>query len=165
MRTVMLIITAVVLAGCQSAPAPAAPGKSEEISRAAVGFSQCMRDRGHQVPDPTFNDEGLPVFQEPSGEGYQADRQECRKPLNDALIAAGVPNQKGSPEQWLAFARCMRENGVDMPDPTPENRFVINKAVYDSPAWEPAAQACGSLLPPGMRSLLQPPGPKGGNGK
>ncbi|RSM81251.1 hypothetical protein DMH04_28055 [Kibdelosporangium aridum] len=163
----MLIIAAVVLAGCQANTEPVKPAKSEDISRTAVGFSQCMRDRGHQVPDPTFNEDGLPVFQEPEGrdEAYQNDRRECREPLNDALVAAGVPNQKGTPEQWLAFSRCMREHGVDMPDPTPDNRFVIDKHVYDSPAWQPASQACGQHLPPGMRNLLDPPGPKGGNGK
>lgn len=167
----MLIAVLMVLAGCESGqqPGAAAMAKSEEISRTAVGFSQCMRDRGHQVPDPAFNEDGLPVFQEPDGArenpAYQSDRQQCRVPLNDALVAAGVPNQKGTPEQWLAFARCMREHGVDMADPTPDNRFVIDANVYSSPAWLPAAEACGELLPPGMRTLLQPPGPKGGTGK
>lgn len=169
MRTVMVIIAAVFMTACQTTAEPVMPAKSEQISRTAVGFSQCMRDRGHQVPDPSFNEDGLPVFQEPEDErraqGYQTDRQQCRQPLNDAMIAAGVPNQKGTPEQWLAFARCMREHGVDMPDPAPDNRFVIDKNVYDSPAWQPASHACGELLPPGMRSVLQPPGPKGGNGK
>ncbi|SMD09151.1 hypothetical protein [Kibdelosporangium aridum] len=169
MRKAMLIIAAVVMAGCQATTEPVKPAKSEEISRTAVGFSQCMRDRGHQVPDPAFNEDGLPVFQEPEDErrtqGYQTDRQQCRQPLNDAMVAAGVPNQKGTPEQWLAFARCMREHGVDMPDPTPDNRFTIEKNLYDSPAWQPAFEACDEHLPPQMREALDSPPGKGGNGK
>ncbi|MET0134728.1 MAG: hypothetical protein ABW215_14190 [Kibdelosporangium sp.] len=168
MRTAMLTVVLLVLAGCAAnEPETATMAKSDEIGRTAIGFSQCMRDRGHQVPDPAFNDDGLPVFQETGRDGpaYEADRRECLAPLGDAMRAAGVANPKGSPEQWLAFARCMRENGVEVPDPTAENRMSIDKNAYDSPAWQPAAQACGSLLPPGMRDLLQPLGPKGGNGK
>jgi hypothetical protein len=168
MRKAMLTVALLVLAGCAAnEPETATMAKTEEISRTAIGFSQCMRDRGHQVADPTFNDQGLPVFQE-QGRGepaYEADRQECRTPLNEAVQAAGVPNPKGNPEQWLAFTRCMRENGVELPDPTADNRMIIDKNAYDSPAWQPASQACGSLLPPEMRDVLQPPGPKGGNGK
>jgi hypothetical protein len=169
MKTAMLIM-ALLLAGCSASPAPPAGlAKSDEISRTAVGFSQCMRDHGHQIADPTFNDDGLPVFNEPDDDRkdptYQTDRQQCRGPLNDAMVAAGVPNQKGTPEQWLAFARCMREHGVDMADPTPDNRFSIDKNAYDSPAWQPAAEACGPLLPPAMREILKPPSGKGGPGK
>jgi hypothetical protein len=167
MKTAILIIV-LLLAGCTAKPQqPAGLAKSDEISRAAIGFSQCMRDHGHQVPDPTFDDQGLPVFNEPDVKdpGYQNDRQPCRVPLNNALVAAGVPNQKGTPEQWLAFARCMREHGVDMADPTPDRLFSLDKNLYNSPAWQPAADACGSLLPPGMRVILRPPGDKGGSGK
>jgi hypothetical protein len=59
----------------------------------------------------------------------------------------------------------MREHGVDVPDPTPQNPFSINKNAYESPSWQPAAEACGSLLPPAMRDVLKPPGAKGGSGK
>jgi hypothetical protein len=171
MRTIILI-TGLLLAGCAAEPeAPAGPAKTDEISQAAVGFSQCMRDKGYQVPDPTFDENGLPVFDEPEKERveagkYRTDRQECRAPLNEAITAAGVPNTKGTPEQWLAFARCMRENGVDMADPTPDNRFVIDKNAYDSPSWATAADTCKDTIPPAMRSMLtERPGEKGGLGK
>jgi hypothetical protein len=170
MKTALLVMGFILLAGCSAAPEPVVGAKSEEIGRTAIGFSQCMRDRGHELPDPSFNEDGLPIFNEPERQNeenpaYESDRRECRTPLNDAMVAAGVPNQKGTPDQWLAFARCMRQNGVDMPDPTADNRFTIDGALYDSPAWEPAAQACGEQLPPGMRAILQKPGPKGGLGK
>jgi hypothetical protein len=170
MRSAVLLAALLLLAGCDSAKPSGAAGmaKSEEINRTAVGFSQCMRDHGHQVPDPTFDEDGLPTFAEPENgredPAYGTDRQQCRVPLNEALVAAGVPNRKGTPDQWLAFARCMREHGVEMPDPTPERPIPFSdRNAFDSPAWQPAVQACESNVPPSMREILrQLPGTKGG---
>ena len=51
----------------------------------------------------------------------------------------------------LAFARCMRKQGIAMPDPelTPESAAVALPEGVDpnSPAYKKAAAACESLMP------------------
>ena len=155
------------LAGCSSGEGGGAPGlaKTEEIGRAAVQFAQCMRDHGYPVPDPGFDEDGLPQYGDLRGmvtektPEFDQLRQQCAEPLNAAYQAAGVPNKKEfKPEDLLGFARCMREHGIDIPDPTTEEPLSIPKNAFSSPAWEPAKQACESMLPESWRGALDAPG-------
>jgi hypothetical protein len=162
-------------AGCTSDDAPpeaAGLARSEELGRAAVGFAQCMRDNGYQVPDPTYDDDGLPRFGEGLGavakdERFDQVRETCGEPLMAALAAAGVPNKKDvDPEDFLAFTRCMREQGIEMPDPTAEDPLAIPKNVFHSPAFGPAKDACKPLLPEAWRTALDnAPNAKPGGGR
>ncbi|MEV7226216.1 hypothetical protein AB0M79_04200 [Polymorphospora sp. NPDC051019] len=55
-------------------------------------------------------------------------------------------------DKQLAFARCMRENGVDMPDPEPpkEGAVAAGRPIdSNSPEFTGALEACRSLLPNG----------------
>lgn len=166
-RLLSVLVLAVVLGGCTASNTnsdPAGMAKTEEIGRAAVQFSQCMREHGHPLPDPTFNDEGFPVYGDVPGavpdKGAEFDEtaRTCMEPLRAAYQAAGVPNKKEpDPEELLGFTRCMREHGVEIPDPTVAEPLQIPKDAYDSPAWQPAAEACGSLLPEAWRVVLEPP--------
>lgn len=156
------------LAGCSSGDGGDPPNlaKTEEIGRAAVQFAQCMRAHGYQVADPTFDEDGLPRFGgQPGGvvknDDFDRIRRSCLEPLNAALQAAGVPNKKEiNPDDLLGFARCMREHGIDIPDPTAEEPLSIPKTAFSSPAWDPAKQACESLLPESWRTALDPPSGK-----
>lgn len=160
------VLTLGVLAGCDSSEGGGAAGlaKTEQIGQAAVLFAQCMREHGYPVPDPTFNDEGLPEYGGNLGsiaknEDFDRVRQTCAEPLTAAYQAAGVPNKKEvKPEDLLGFARCMREHGIDIPDPTTEEPLSIPKNAFTSPAWEPAKRACESLLPESWRAALSPGG-------
>ena len=177
---ILLGALGVLLAGCsspgrQQQAQPSGLARTEDIGRAAVQAARCMRDHGYAVPDPTFNDQGLPEYGDLRGvvpnktAEFDQIRASCFQPLADALQAAGVPNAKEvKPEELLGFARCMREHGIDIPDPTPEDLLSIPKNAYYSPAWGPAKQACESLLPESWRGFLEPPsGPdvKQGGGK
>lgn len=170
-----VVMFAVLLGGCtaaNSSTAPSGMAKTEEIGRAAVQFTRCMRDHGYQIPDPTFNEEGFPVWGEmpgavpDKGAEFEESQRTCMEPLRAAYQAAGVPNNKEvDPDELLAFARCMREHGIDIADPTAEEPLEIPKDAYNSPAWQPAAQACGSLLPQSWRGMLEPPADKQGGGR
>lgn len=169
----LLAALALLVAGCapsQAPPEAASLAKTEEIGRAAVQYAQCLRDNGYQVPDPTFNEDGLPVYGEIPGlvKGPEFDqiRQSCGESLNAALVAAGVPNRKEvNTDELLGFARCMREHGIDVPDPTVGEPLAIPKSAFTAPAWAPAKQACESLLPEHWRNVLDPPGGAPGGGK
>ena len=154
-----------LLAGCDSSEGggeAAGLAKTDEIGRAAVQFAQCMRDHGYPVPDPSFDQDGLPQYGEnlrsiTKNEDFDRIRASCAEPLAAAYQAAGIPNaKKVSPEDLLGFARCMREHGIDIPDPTTEEPLSIPKTAFSSPAWQPAKQACESLLPETWRNTLEP---------
>jgi hypothetical protein len=58
-------------------------------------------------------------------------------------------------EKLLQFARCMREHGIDMPDPQPGGGMIFNeeegdggpKIDPDDEDFQAAQEACGELLP------------------
>jgi hypothetical protein len=48
----------------------------------------------------------------------------------------------------LAFARCMRQHGIDVPDPSPNGGVLIpNTANPNDPKFKAAQQACQQNLP------------------
>jgi len=50
-------------------------------------------------------------------------------------------------ERMLAFARCMRDNGIDYPDPAADGTIDVEVDPGDEPAWRGAEEACGDLRP------------------
>jgi hypothetical protein len=53
-------------------------------------------------------------------------------------------------EQALKYVKCMRDHGVDMPDPDPDGRITSGKvAIGDEAKNQAAQQACQSLVPGG----------------
>jgi hypothetical protein len=163
-RTAVLLLAAptllALLTGCGggSGGTSGAPsgGASASASAAADGvrWARCMREHGVQVEDPTA---GGPVQITGDGDSgtLQAAQQACAAyaPRADLDPAAQAQVQ----EQVLAFTRCMREHGVDLPDPQSkgDGSVVIggpgggSGTVPDpnSPAFRSAQQACATLLP------------------
>jgi hypothetical protein len=101
---------------------------------------------------------GLPDGVNPDGPTYKTAQSACQSLLpNGGQPAAVDPKTQAA---RLAFARCMRQNGVDMPDPgtgpvvnsngpgSPQskNRTGVDP---DSPAFKKAMEACKNLLPAG----------------
>lgn len=159
-----VLLAALTLAACGGGDDSAEAKGSADIHAAAVQAAQCMRAKGYNMPDPTFDEEDNPVFQQPDLakgtdlQAYQRDRQDCNRRLNEAWVAAGRPNRKEQDRQGLlAFAQCMREKGVNVPDPDAQGGWALDKQLLRSPAWAPAAEACRDKLPAGMEL----PGGKG----
>ncbi len=107
--------------------AAASPTPSVDPEEALADFAACMREHGIDIPDPQVDSEGRI---EPQGEGVDPGRIDPKK-LQDAmeacsdLLPQGLDLPEMSPEDQaklrdavLKYARCMRENGVDVPDPT-----------------------------------------------
>lgn len=89
-----------------------------------VEFTGCMRDQGVDVPDPTFDENGQPQFQpggagaiDPQDPNVQAAFEACQ-PILEGIQNQFTPEaQEALQEAALEYAACMRENGVDVPDP------------------------------------------------
>ena len=107
-----------------------------EFQDAILEFAECMREHGVDMPDPQIQDGGGVVIAGPAiaveggGPGgppsdgqleeLEAAQEACQ-PIMDAVedsMPQPDPEQiQEMQDQALEFAQCMREHGVDMPDP------------------------------------------------
>jgi hypothetical protein len=143
----------------------AAPSASPSMSPedALLAFAECMREHGIDMPDPQFDttEDGGAVIGIAGGSA-DIDKDEFRE-ADEAcrsLLAAAMPgngDMQMSPEdeeKLLEFARCMREHGIDFPDPG-TGGFVFEAGPEgrqggidpEDPDFQAAQEACGELLP------------------
>ena len=92
---------------------------------ASLEFSQCMREEGIDFPDPTFDIDGNPEFNELNIENEEAFEEaftNCEDILRRALpeqFDLDPEVEAALIDASLEFSQCMREEGIDFPDPTP----------------------------------------------
>ena len=99
----------------------------EEITfeEGVLEFSQCMREEGIYFPDPTFDIDGNPEFNELNIENEEAFEEaftNCEDILRRALpeqFDLDPEVEAALIDASLEFSQCMREEGIDFPDPTP----------------------------------------------
>lgn len=93
---------------------------------AMLAFTECMRENGVDVPDPEFSEdgEGGPRIQmgpggdfDPNDPDFQAAQEKCRSHLEGIQGRFDPENQEAFQDAALEFAQCMRDQGVDFPDP------------------------------------------------
>jgi len=87
-------------------------------------FAQCMRSNGVNVPDPTFDANGRPQFQQGSGQqlnrndpAFRAAFDKCRTVLQSALPQFSQSDRQAFQNAALKYAQCMRQHGINIPDP------------------------------------------------
>ena len=92
---------------------------------AMLAFTECMRDHGVDMPDPQPAGDGEGRVITMQGEEMDRERfeeaQEACEPLMEAVVGEieHDPEREAEiREQMLEFAQCMRDHGIDMPDPT-----------------------------------------------
>jgi hypothetical protein len=134
-------------AASPSASAPA--GDREEQLRQ---FAQCMRDAGVDVKDPQPGTAfgglgGMGDGINPNDPKVQAAFSSCQSKLPNG----GQP-PKLNPQQverYRDFAGCMRENGIDLPDPAADGTLQINPSnlgLLQDPNFQKALTACRDKL-------------------
>jgi hypothetical protein len=124
-------------------------GGAQDQQEAQLAFARCMREHGVDFPDPVNGQ-----FQSRSSPGgqrkYEAAQEACQHLLEDAVPILDEQQQAELREASLAFARCMREHGIDMPDPTfPEGHrpdIQIPNGAENDPQFEAARKACNPIL-------------------
>lgn len=86
-------------------------------------YAACMREHGVEMPDPGIEGDGGVITI--GGEGFDLEAMEAASAECDPILESAFGEFEMSPEQEaemrdqeLAFAQCMRDNGVDWPDPT-----------------------------------------------
>jgi hypothetical protein len=137
--------TASSSAGGGSSPSPTA------ASNKAERFAQCMRTHGTpSFPDPTAQG----TFQLPTSltasPQFKAADAAC-KSLAPAGPLRGQAPTTAELNKALNFVHCMRKQGVNLADPTPQGTFqkLPTASEVNSPQFKQALYGCRSLLPPG----------------
>ena len=103
-------------------------GETVDEEAAALAFATCMRDEGMDFPDPTVGADGSVTFARPGvgggdGGGFATDPafgdavEVCRTLIEGAGFLPDAAEATEREDMMLDVARCLRENGVDVPDP------------------------------------------------
>jgi hypothetical protein len=134
-----------------SASPSASAGQADPLK-----FAQCMRANGVDMPDPDPNGGFSNLQIDRSNPKFMAAMEKCRQ-----YAPFGNGDRTLSPEQqqqMLEFAKCMRANGVDMPDPDPNGGFNLGGRNIDrnDPKFQKAMEACRSKLPGGGIRFTNP---------
>lgn len=131
---------------------------AQDSEAAMLAFTQCLREQGIDVGDPTIDADGNlqlpPIEFDVSDPGELPDVSEledlvapCEEHL-DGIVGSFDPGDTAQIEDmFLAYAACMRENGVDMPDPDfSSDGGVIDLGATGGDEFEAADEACRPLL-------------------
>jgi len=163
----LLTTSALALVACGEDSPGGAPSASDKqkMRDAQLAFARCMREHGIDMEDPKPDERGIRIAI-PKGvtpQKAEAADKACRKHL-DAVKPPELSEeeQKELRDAALAQSRCMREHGIDFPDPTfganGEARVRIGRGSGidpESAKFKAAEKACESTMP-------KPPG--GGEG-
>ncbi|MGL5863933.1 MAG: hypothetical protein ACRCY9_22045 [Phycicoccus sp.] len=112
--------------GSASSSSSASPSASGDAEQQLLDYVECLRGEGLDVPDPTVDAEGNLTLRPQGGAGggqpqidrdqFQKAQETCGQPPEGAL---GIDEQDRSEleDAALEFAKCMRGEGIDVPDP------------------------------------------------
>ena len=165
MRTRLLVAAVAAtasLAACggeEPSSASGAPSREAANRKAMLDLARCMRENGVDMPDPQF--EGGRVTQRMGGPG-KIDPDEMRKAEKAcAKYREAIKPPEMSDEDKEKFrkaalehSRCMREHGIDIPDPKFDEdggaqiRIGRGSGIDpDDPKFQKAQEACEDKMP------------------
>jgi hypothetical protein len=145
----------------------AAPSPSVDPEEALQAFAECMRENGIEgFQDPELDEDGRITFGRSAGDGdvdqapgpgdldeFEDAMQACRDLLPEGLGPGNISPEEEAAFQdaLLKYAQCMREHGIDMPDPDfSEGGGVIatggDGVDPNDPEFQDADDACRHLI-------------------
>lgn len=138
-----------VAAGSSAKPSTgSSPSATTDPQERGRKFAQCMREHGIAMEDP-----------DPDGGGglKTLDGTVDKKALQTATEACRdyAPSKIRNPspqdvDVLRRLSQCMREHGVNLPDPNPDGTFPSGTAgavKRDDPKFRQALEACNKSLP------------------
>ena len=158
-----IVLSALSLAGCGDGKkvdsSVASGGGSPAASASAEGnapisgqdaqlqFAQCMRQHGVNVPDPQPGQPARVTDTKASQATLEAATKVCQ-PLLQAGGGQINPNDPAVQDALVKFTKCMREQGVNMPDPGANGQMQIPTGVSQD-KLQAAQQKCQQYMPGG----------------
>jgi hypothetical protein len=136
-------------AGGAASGSPVAGAPAEETEQLRQ-FARCMRQHGVQVADPGSGG----GFTMPTGLDSDPAAAQAMESCRPMLPNGGEPPvlSPAELEGPLRFARCMREHGVNVPDPDSRGQLRIEQTDgLSDQAMQDATTACQPATPEGER--------------
>lgn len=136
-----------------------------------LAFAKCMRTDGGvpDFPDPQTDANGDLQLTPPTGGNNGNNRtqirggfQKCQKYLDGVISAPSQADQTAIRDAQLEFAKCMRAEGVDVPDPDPSQQGPGGFANLDRN--DPKVQSAMKKCAPIFQKALGGRGPGGAPG-
>lgn len=147
-------VSALALAACGGGDGSGAAANSdqEKFQEAALKHAECMRRHGVDVPDPK-PDGGL-IINDESANPEQVARalRTCDKEVGRPPIPElSAKEEREFRDAALKHAGCMREHGIDFPDPTFGPNGTVKVKIGpgqhpNDPAFQAADAKCRKLL-------------------
>jgi hypothetical protein len=150
------IAVGVVIAGCGGSNSPSSSdlassgGSASQVRTHFLAFAACMRSHGVPgYPDPRVSAAGngvsvriSPGSANPNSPAFRSADRACRQLLPSGAVPG--PSSRGQQAQDLAFADCMRSNGVpSFPDPGRDGVFTLPATIKEqAPAFRRAYRDC-----------------------
>jgi hypothetical protein len=137
--------------GGDQATATTSPGGGSDPTQQQLAYARCMRQHGMNVPDPKPGGDlafaVLPEGVNPDDPKFKAAQQACQQYTpNGGQPPKLNPQQR---QQLLTFTRCMRQQGINLPDPD-ANGGIDERGIGvdpDGPRFKAAEQACQQHKP------------------
>lgn len=120
---IITILAALVAGACGgSSAASSTTTTTVDPEQAMLDFAKCMREHGVDMPDPETDGGGRGRVQFNAEAGQEDTVEAAHKACEKYMQAAGpgsmsAENRQKFQDAMVAFARCMRSHGIDMPDP------------------------------------------------
>lgn len=160
------------LSGVSSSVADDVAAADVDQEAAMLALTECLRENGVDIADPTVDADGnVQLGQsdvgdgetggpEPGGGVLREAFETCGDLLEGVALGFGQLDQTEFQDTLLEFASCMRDNGVDMPDPDfssggpgdgdgegqPGEGGPFGAVDLDDPVFQAAQEACGDIL-------------------
>jgi hypothetical protein len=137
-----MALCAIGLVACGGGTSSGSHESAADEEETQLEFAACMRAQGVEVEDPKAG-ESLVIA--------NTDDPATKNALATCDHRLGIAGQELSAEEneefkegWLAFAKCVREHGLDMADPTfkGNGKVLLDRTATASPAFESAREAC-----------------------
>ena len=170
---VAIALVALIGAGCSNAPAETGSGggggenaaaeasPNPELAGKLPEFAKCMRENGVNMPDPV-QDEGGIRMQMKNKKGDEQKVRAAEEKCRHLQPNGGEPPKLNAQQldQARKHAKCMREHGIEMPDPDENGRVTIKRTAKpgsggevrvggdpNSQKFKDADKACRHLRP------------------
>ena len=132
-----------------------------DAEQALLEFTECLRDQGIDIADPTVDSDGnvrltRPDFGEGGPpEGFRESAEACQELLEGVTLGREQRDRTEFQDILLEFASCMRSNGYDMTDPDFSNFGQPGQGPgggpfgdidREDPAFVTASEACEDIL-------------------